>query len=953
MVQKQQQLLFDKGITNVPSDALCSDNALAESVGMIYDDGEHRVIQRPKEFIVSATYTTIATSGIPTIIYIHNYDNAKRYIGYVADKTLVWGRINGTDFTQRGTFAYNNNSLKYTDGTKIDSVGKTIIVRNDNGILYYLATSDGYKHLGPIPMPKPDFQMRSFKSNDNPETIQNLDRWSDNGTDYFQDGNYEYNEPNDVVKTSASFQGIFRTDGYENPPHDPDEEHSGDKWPDYHQEDYNNLVLGCYAKNKKTAAGKNGFCNPFFVRVALELYDGTYTHITNPVLMMPGVKNNSYARVSTSWNFTLYTFVRELMIKQEKDYTDWDDIVKDVVVFISDDIDVYDTAMDVAMYEELKGFECESLYNQISPDKSAFYTFKHTDLAGLKIAVEDPINHRYILTDIGTIQPPEDRILPYHYNPLKSRDEVNVIKSAKAASVFYKICKIGKTNIDNWVSTRDKIEQHVLDTLTSQEQLPYDDYFSGCSLKAGYVYTYNSRLNLADVRRGFFAGFDTFMPLDFSSGTTYTWYFEVTIKTDSGNKTVWHKVDSSNQKFGNYFYYPDPRASHVNIYRGNDKVFDKDLEEHPGLHGAYYIEKLYSEPTYTTIGSRGSGYVEPSTEYEYLPTYILTSQVNNPFVFLAEGYNSVGMGKVIGMSTITQALSEGQFGQYPLLVFATDGIWAMSVNETGMYSSVHPMSREVALEDNPCLTQTDGAVFFASKKGLMVVAGNQVKCVSEQMNGRTQRFNTALPTPVIDCGDFNEYLKNSFISYDYRDSLLWIFNGSRSTNNNYCYIYSIKSGTFGKFCFGTHKVENEDVETKVINVINNYPDYLLQTDDGNKIYSLLNRDDISSALGIYSGLILLTRPMKLENGFALKSIMDIHHVKDFVRYTINNEVKTGTIGFYMWGSNNCQDWVHLSSLRGIPWKYYRFGYCFNDLTARDRFSGSIIVTQERRTDKLR
>ena len=47
MNEKQQQLTFDKGITNVPSDILCSDNALEESVGMIYDNGEHRVIQKP------------------------------------------------------------------------------------------------------------------------------------------------------------------------------------------------------------------------------------------------------------------------------------------------------------------------------------------------------------------------------------------------------------------------------------------------------------------------------------------------------------------------------------------------------------------------------------------------------------------------------------------------------------------------------------------------------------------------------------------------------------------------------------------------------------------------------------------------------------------------------------------------------------------------------------------
>jgi hypothetical protein len=45
--------------------------------------------------------------------------------------------------------------------------------------------------------------------------------------------------------------------------------------------------------------------------------------------------------------------------------------------------------------------------------------------------------------------------------------------------------------------------------------------------------------------------------------------------------------------------------------------------------------------------------------------------------------------------------------------------------------------------------------------------------------------------------------------------------------------------------------------------------------------------------------------------------------------------------------------VELHSPRGIPWKYYRLEYDFSDLTATDRFDGSVIVTQVRRNNKLR
>ena len=41
------------------------------------------------------------------------------------------------------------------------------------------------------------------------------------------------------------------------------------------------------------------------------------------------------------------------------------------------------------------------------------------------------------------------------------------------------------------------------------------------------------------------------------------------------------------------------------------------------------------------------------------------------------------------------------------------------------------------------------------------------------------------------------------------------------------------------------------------------------------------------------------------------------------------------------------------SLRTKPWKYYRFRYNFSGLLATDRFAGTVLITQERRTNKLR
>jgi hypothetical protein len=247
----------------------------------------------------------------------------------------------------------------------------------------------------------------------------------------------------------------------------------------------------------------------------------------------------------------------------------------------------------------------------------------------------------------------------------------------------------------------------------------------------------------------------------------------------------------------------------------------------------------------------------------------------------------------------------------------------MELNNTVLFGKSSPMSREVC-NNAKSIIQTDDAIFFSSEKGLMVIVGKDVRCVSEQLSGRNADF-----TGEISMGNFRDYLKNCFIAYDYRDSLLWIFNNSRQQNNKFCYVYSIKSGTFGKFEF----------VAPITNVVNNYPDYLLQT--GSRVYSLTERVNINLDPDEYDGLII-TRPMKLENGLALKSLMQVRHIKQM----------QGDMTLRIFASNNTEHWVELHSLRGTPWKYYRFRYDFTSLAATDRFAGSVVITQERRTDKL-
>lgn len=896
MTEKQQQLLFDKGITNVPSDALCSDNALEESLGMVYDNGEHRVIQKPLKMtdLVKDSLGNYIKMG--AVKYVHKYANETRYI--------TWPEIvteNGSQVNKIGAYILDNvnntlvreetldiNIPYYAGDLKVESVGKTLIVSHEEGMQYFLLKEGKYNPIGSkLPEPKFDFWL---KGNSN--------------------GGYEKY----CVKSHGDADGMIEETS--------STVHTPKKLITDKEGEYSDLVVGLYSKNLVKVAEKKGFCEPFFIRYAIRMFDGTYTNISNPILMFPSVSMNSFASYIGSDNthaIELLTYYKKLWFNQTEDMSDWSDIIDGIDIFVSDGIHIYETSTD-------------EIFEKLAASSYVGDGVFRDEKTGSALS----IYQRFM--------PYASSMFEWYFYCLKKKDENDIISEIQSTSNFYKVASLGLSSHTDYEDMAEYITAYTLENLTTQTSIESDDYYSRCEIYPDFMYSYNSRLNVANIKRSFFEGFQFFMPWDNERDYQYDAF--VTIKTDSGTFVI-HKFYSTNQKQGYYFYYPDSRATNVVIKRGNTTILDAKLKEHPSLNGAYYFAGLPGI-TPPAIDKTAGGSTNTSTNpKELLPNYLVQSEVNNPWVFKAEGYFEVGTNKIIGMSSITQALSEGQFGQFPLLVFSESGIWALTVASTGYYSSIHPISREVC-NNNKSITQTDGAVFFSSEKGLMVVVGSQVKCVSEQLSGREHNFDGE-----IVMGNFCDYLKNCFIAYDYRDSLLWILNNSRTTtiggrevpyNTNYCYVFSIKSGTFGKFM----------TENVVVNVVNNYPDYLLQIENSANIatiylttglFTLLGRKNINlDEADDYIGL-MITRPMKLENALALKSIMHINHIHDMSYNAV--------LAMRIFASNNLKEWVELNSLRGVPWLYYRFRYDFGNMQATDRFSGTMLVTQERRTNKPR
>jgi hypothetical protein len=630
--------------------------------------------------------------------------------------------------------------------------------------------------------------------------------------------------------------------------------------------------------------------------------------------------SNDWSGTGASDSYSLRTYYGHLFVSQIQGYEDFTDIIKDVVIFASEGIEIYDTLSD-----------------QETADISG-------DVTDFNYVASNSIG-----SDVSEYKEYNDFANGIHV--LKYRDKMDIINELKSTSRFYKICSLGLAPVEN-IDLATKIETHTLENIVNQTRIEDDDYFSRSTLYPSFLYSYNSRLNIANVSRGFFEGYGNFMPFD-DAVNIYNYTFYVRIKLDDG-RAIWiSHSEETKQKQGCYFFYPDSRADHVVIYKGSTCVLDQNLEEHSRLNGSFYLAGLpgidYTDETSVAPSVDPRNLVNNDTK-ERLANYIIQSVVNNPWMFQADGYFKVGTGKIVGITSITQALSQGQFGQSPLLVFSESGIWALSVGSEGYYTAIHPMSRDVCINPGSIL-QTDGAVFFVSKKGLMVVAGKEVVCVSERMNGAT--FNTAQLSPlaadtdwediVEACQDSNSFLdyirdEGMFMAYDYIDSRIVMVN----PRFGYSFIYNIADATISKVI----------LPAAMTNAVNNYPDYLIQglTDDSHqRVYSFYGKKREDEVTGRQLGF-LLTRPMKLSGPIAKASLRQLMHVGIWNKGTASNPLSC--VKTEIWLSDDLQKWYSDISRFGTAAKYYRLALYIKMLPT-ERLSGTILTEQPRRTKNLK
>lgn len=268
----------------------------------------------------------------------------------------------------------------------------------------------------------------------------------------------------------------------------------------------------------------------------------------------------------------------------------------------------------------------------------------------------------------------------------------------------------------------------------------------------------------------------------------------------------------------------------------------------------------------------------PVREVEALKNVLYVGEVDNPWYYPST-YKFEG--NIVAVASSAEEVSSGQFGQYPLYVFTTEGIWVMGIDASGKgaYVTQTPVSREVCTGQ---VCPVTGGVVFSTGRGIMIIQGSQVTNLSAVLDGEAD------VSPVINnvaalagMGSivpirFREYIKECVIAFNYLHNEVLVSNNGCS----YSYVYSLTNNTWGV----TNGVYGERV--------NSYPELMMY--DSDKVYSFV--DVVEPA-----PMMFFTRPVKLgitDNKRVLQAAL--------------RGTWEGKMFFYIFGSNDGVNWALLS-----------------------------------------
>lgn len=913
MATRQEVIL--KGLTHSPSDYDCQDGELATCLNLINEDGALKPISQPE---IAEQFTM--PNNTCSIRYVHKVTHGnENHSHYIVNCT------NGSPYSWYWTEKGGNGTPHMLDlgNFKVNSVtavGNIICFIGDKNILYAFWNNDSYNIFN-----KTAFNYTFSVTNT-----------SGVGVDA-------------IAQLGDDFQGCFWTTSFGS-------------------QDYNNLIFeGTKPNGTKTiwnaidsminkALSENGntyFKYIVFGVVALRLYDGTYSNISNLFVLCPKDSlNNSFyynADNETIKNTEYYKFVRASgyihrhQISVQLNLNGIEDFVQGVDVFLT----------------------------------------KGTDFLNL--------DKGYDTISSGTT------------NNLKHRKGTITFERLKKSSLYKEFDNL--TFYHSVYITKEDFGKNIdlLNVQGTEDSLSLADMGRN-SIGSSYAITYNNRLHLANIQNSINDIFSPNPIYKFELNSSETYFPVEKVNTILGNymdvpltDKGWYDLEKQSSDtaevvaiIDNKYYYratvqyplnpifvvpfQDAKSAKLYIKHKNnliDEIGFKNISLHPSdtFGMSYYIfnaedgmfsfmqkfelsnnEGVLTRRQGDTFTSTSSTFYNEAyqkcdsvgAKTEQLVSLIKVSEAENPLVFPASNSVQVGSSIIYALAANTRPISEGQFGEAPLYAFTDEGVWVLMTSQEGTYTARQPANRDICSNPKGIL-QIDDAVLYPTNRGIMMQQGRNSICITDQLDGYPFNFmemkyaKQIIATNETESGEisyirFKDYLKSADMIYDYYNNRIIIFN----PNQAYAYVYSLKSKMWGTM---------KNVFNKRVNI---YPESYATNKDG-KILNVYVEEPFSS-----TPYFLCSRPLTISDKEVYKTIFTCI-ARGYFRKETN-----GKCAMVLYGSNNLFDWYliktsineYLRGMAGSPYKYFRIALIGN-LATNESISGISAEFQERLQNKLR
>lgn len=557
------------------------------------------------------------------------------------------------------------------------------------------------------------------------------------------------------------------------------------------------------------------YTKPIIVRYALRLYNGTL--ITSVPYLVGGGYINGFKGITAQYewdevyddndnprneekiNVTLtkgsYRPYVKLLDITDEEIKAWKDIVRSIDVYVSDQMDL-----------ELSHVQ---VYNvQKSYDEAT---------ASIGMGTDEIVKNKIL--DLSLFY----KVASYD---LEKENEVTSLREGETLDAVSKS--------DDLVNNHDRLD-------------PALDNMMPDTVISSQLSTYNASLLMSGVSTKVATGAKTMSATEGTNPDGRKWTVRYYIAGSNGKTDVLGRNEEGKAYFVNpkaygWVVHPNVNCTKAVISSDGSEVVEVPMEKHPHLVCSYGYLGRFPLADYMHEELQEAEDNREAAEHVTLSqtNKIFMSEMENPYVFPIERRYTFES-EVVNSAIASTALSQGQFGQFPLYVFTEDGIWAMETASDGSFLTSKPLSRDVCINPDS-ITSIDNAVVFVSDKGVMLLQGSQVVNISPAMNGKHYRIEESAKVivngqegfkgliPVVsDDTHFMAFVKEATIAYDYSGKRLIFIKKDEA----YQYIYKLDANTWHKTAYGIDMVAP----------INSYPEALVQAEEDSLMKLLLYVED--------------------------------------------------------------------------------------------------------------